>query len=254
MSRFKRLLVETHQRSLWQALAVYAGASLAVLGTVDMFTERLGLPPWLFWLAFSLLVIGLPVVMAISLAKEEVYGDDVPAEHAEEAAAEDRRLRFLTWRTAGFAFVGMVAMWGVISTGWVLLGGTSYLLFKGAAAGFVEPQDCIVVAEFETETERGATGRAVREAVVADIWQRNYVTVLWDERVRETLGLMRLPDTTRVDRRLAVEIARRDNCPAVVVGTVAPLGTGYSLTAAIIETETRAEVAHLRATAADETE
>jgi hypothetical protein len=148
----------------------------------------------------------------------------------------------------------MVAMWGVISTGWVLLGVPSYLLFTGAAAGFVEEEDCIVVAEFETETERGATGLAVREAVVTDIWQSKYVTVLWDERVRETLGLMRLPDTTRVDRRVAVEIARRDNCPAVVVGTVAPLGTGYSLTAAIIETETRAEVAHLRATAADETE
>jgi hypothetical protein len=79
-----------------------------------MFSENLGLPRWIFWLAFSLLVMGLPVVMAISLAKEEVYGDEVPAEHAEAAAAEDRRLRFLTWRTAGFAFVGMVAMWGVI--------------------------------------------------------------------------------------------------------------------------------------------
>jgi hypothetical protein len=228
MSRLKRLIVEAHQRSLWQALVVYVGASLGVLGTVDLFIEYLGLPRWLIWVAFSLLVMGLPVVIVISLAKEEVYGDEVPAEHAEAAAEEDRRLRVLTWRTAGFAFVGVLAVWGLVAAGWVVLGGTGYLLFRGAAAGFVEPEDCVVVAEFANETERPYFGLAMRGAVVTDIGQSSYVTVLWDERLRETLGLMRLPDTTRVDQRLALEIARRENCPAVVSGTVAPLGTGYS--------------------------
>ena len=71
MSRLKRLIVKTHQRSLWQALAVYVGASFGVIGVADIFIEYFGLPRWLIWLAFSLLVVGLPVVMAISLAKEE---------------------------------------------------------------------------------------------------------------------------------------------------------------------------------------
>jgi tetratricopeptide (TPR) repeat protein len=189
--------------------------------------------------------MGLPVVMAISLAKEEVYGDEVPAEHAEAAAAEDRRLRFLTWRTAGFAFVGMVAMWGVISTGWILLGVPSYLLFTGAAAGFVEERDCIVVAEFENETEDEALGLSVRTLVVTDIGQRAYVNVLGVEQLRETLELMRLPDSTRVDQHLALDIARRENCPAVVAGTVASLGTAYLLSARILNTATREEVVPL---------
>ncbi|UCC85209.1 MAG: hypothetical protein JSW46_09965, partial [Gemmatimonadota bacterium] len=254
MSRLKRLIAEVHERSLWQALVVYLGASLGVLGTVDLFIEYLGLPRWLMWLAFALLVTGLPVVIVTSLAKEEVYGDEVPEEYAEAAALEDRRLRFLTWRTAGFALVGVLAVWGLVAAGWVVLGGTGYLLFRGAAAGFVEREDCVVVAKFENETEDAALGFAVREAVITDISQTSYVTVLGDERLSPTLGLMRLPDTTRVDQRLAVEIASRQNCPAVVSGTVARLGTGYSLTAAIIETEAGAEVARLRETAADETE
>ncbi|NIN49494.1 MAG: hypothetical protein GTN62_05200, partial [Gemmatimonadales bacterium] len=56
------------------------------------------------------------------LAKEEVYGDEVPEEHAEAAAEEDRRLRLLTWRTAGLSFMAALALWGVVVTGWLLLG------------------------------------------------------------------------------------------------------------------------------------
>jgi tetratricopeptide (TPR) repeat protein len=255
MSRLKRLIIEAHQRSLWQALLVYLGASFGVLGGVDLFIEYLGLPRWLIWAGLSLLVMGLPVVIVISLAKEEVYGDDVPAEHAEAAAEEDRRLRFLTWRTAGLALVGVLAVWGLIAASWVVLGGTGSLLTPAAAADFVDPDDCVVVAEFSNETDRGPLGATVRDAVVTDIGQSGfgYVTVLGAARLRETLGLMRLPDTTHVDQRLAVEIARRENCPAVVSGSVAPLGTGYSLTAAIIEVGTGAGVKRLNETAADET-
>jgi hypothetical protein len=35
MSRLKRLIVEAHQRLLWQALVVYLGASFAVLEAAD---------------------------------------------------------------------------------------------------------------------------------------------------------------------------------------------------------------------------
>jgi DNA-binding SARP family transcriptional activator len=161
---------------------------------------------------------------------------------------------FVTWRTAVVSLSIALALCGVIVAGWIVLGGTGYLLFRGAAAGFVEPEDCVVVAEFESETERPATGLAVRDQVVADLSRPGYVTVLGLSQVRETLRLMRLPDTTRVDETLALEIARRDNCPAVVSGSVASLGTGYSLTAVIIEAESGAALVRPSETAADDTE
>jgi tetratricopeptide (TPR) repeat protein len=238
MSRLKRLIREAHQRSLWQALVVYLGASYGVLEAVQLFRDEFGLPDWLLPVALVLLLIGLPVVIVTSLAKEEVYGDEVPKEHAEAAAEEDRRLRFLTWRTAGFALVGVLAVWGLVAAGWVVLGGTGFLITRAAAADFVESRDCIVVAEFEDETEGTALGLTVRTLVVTDIGQTPYVNVLGDERLRETLELMRLPDTTHVDQHLALEIAQRDNCPAVVAGTVAPLGTSYLLSAQILEVAT----------------
>jgi TolB-like protein len=103
MSRLKRLIVEIHQRSLWQALAIYLGASFAVLEAVDLFIDYFTLPRWLFPFAFALLVVGLPIVAVASLAGKEVYGDRVRPEDAGAAAAEDQRLRLLTWRSTGLA-------------------------------------------------------------------------------------------------------------------------------------------------------
>ena len=92
----------------------------------------------------------------------------------------------------------------------------------------------------------------MRTLVVTDIGQTPYVNVLGDERLRETLELMRLPDTTHVDQQRALEIALRDNCPAVVAGTVAPLGTGYVLSAQILEVATGQAVVPLSEPAAND--
>jgi len=51
--------------------------------------------------AFLCLVVGLPVVVVTSLAKEELYDGQARAADAEAATREDRQLRVLTWRNAG---------------------------------------------------------------------------------------------------------------------------------------------------------
>jgi urea transporter len=56
----KNLLRETHRRSVWQVLAVYVGVSWAVLQVVDVLTQNMGLPTWVFPFALVLLLIGLP--------------------------------------------------------------------------------------------------------------------------------------------------------------------------------------------------
>jgi len=122
MSRLKRIIRETHERSLWQALAVYLGASYAVLEAAAYFRDEFGLPTWLPPVALVLLLIGLPVVIVTSLARPEVFGDEVQPEDARAAAEEDRRLRFFTWRTAGLSFLSATALWGVIAAGLLLTG------------------------------------------------------------------------------------------------------------------------------------
>lgn len=118
----KRIIRETHERALWQALAVYLGASYAVLEAAAYFRDEFGLPAWLPSVALVLLLIGLPIVVVTSLSRPEVYGDEVQPADARAAAEEDRQLQLFTWRTAGLSFLGAMALWGIIATGLVLTG------------------------------------------------------------------------------------------------------------------------------------
>ncbi len=67
MSRLKQLIQEIHRRSLWQVLGIYVAVSWVVFQVVQTLTEGLGLPDWVPPVAFVLLLIGLPIVMATAL-------------------------------------------------------------------------------------------------------------------------------------------------------------------------------------------
>ena len=70
MSRLKQLIQEIHRRSLWQVLGIYVAVSWVVIQVVQTLTEGLGLPDWVPPLAFVLLLIGLPIVMATAFVQE----------------------------------------------------------------------------------------------------------------------------------------------------------------------------------------
>ena len=55
---------ERNQRSLWQVLGIYAAASWVCLQIVDVLTQNMGLPPWVFTLTLGMLITGLPVTAA----------------------------------------------------------------------------------------------------------------------------------------------------------------------------------------------
>jgi tetratricopeptide (TPR) repeat protein len=65
---------------------------------------------------------------------------------------------------------------------------------------------------------------------------------------------MELPDTTRVDVATGIDIARRQAYPAIVTGGVIPVGSGYQLTAQIMETSTGEVAVRVRETATDDGE
>ena len=133
MSRLERLIVEIHRRSLWQVLLVYCGGALVAYQAVQALTEGLGLPPWFPALALVLFIVGLPIVVATALVREDATASRAgtePTTTAEDGGAgvfayrgeTSRRRRFLTWRNAVGTFVIALAAWGVVAIGWLLVG------------------------------------------------------------------------------------------------------------------------------------
>lgn len=63
---------------MWQCLAVYLAGSFAALQIVDVLTNNMGLPDWVFPFALVLLVIGLPIVLATAIVQDRLPGQASP--------------------------------------------------------------------------------------------------------------------------------------------------------------------------------
>ena len=143
------------------------------------------------------------------------------------------------------ALVAIAAIWHF---GFGGLPGTA----RPAAASFFNERDRVLVTEFENGTDDRALGLALRQAVITDLDQSPYVRVVGAGTLRGVLSRMELPDTTRVDVATGIDIARRQAYPAIVTGGVIPVGSGYQLTAQIMETSTGEVAVRVRETATDD--
>ena len=248
MANLKNLIVEIHRRSLWQVLAVYLGASWIVLEVSDQVIDRYLLPEWVYGAAFVLLAVGLPIVLATAVVREE-RGPSAAAEPRDPtllgettveiepaAAARPAALgRLFTWpRAIAGGVVGFIAL-GVFSMLIVLQGAARVTSAEGEAADAFEERAWIIVAEFEAPEEEADVALAARTALTLDLEQSKFVNVRGRNQLEPVLRRMGLPDTTRLDERLALEVAEREGIAAVLAASISPLGDDYVLGARVLQ-------------------
>ena len=102
---------ERNQRSLWQVLGIYAAVSWVCLQVIDVLTQNLGLPNWVFTLTLGLLLLGLPVTAATG------YFQGI-GRRKDSATAPATGL--FTWKNVRKVAVAALAIWGIAVTGWVI--------------------------------------------------------------------------------------------------------------------------------------
>jgi tetratricopeptide (TPR) repeat protein len=245
------------QRSLWQVLALYAGASWLVLQVVDVVKDNLGLPDWVFPFAMLLLLIGLPIIVATAVvqgrhaAGARGQAEDSGVSAAAPAAAGSRSSRRLfTWRNAlvggGLAFV----LLAVVTTGFMLMrnrgiGPVGSLVAKG----MLESQAPIVLAQFESPDP--SIGSAATEALRIDLSQSNVVSLVDPASVAQSLTRMQRPPGDPVTLEVAREVAIREGYAAVIAGQITAVGNGYQLTARIVDAASGQTLASDRQSAAN---
>ena len=103
---------ERFQRSLWQVLGIYAAASWVCLQVVDVLTQNVGLPAWVFTLTLGILVVGLPVTAATAYFQG--------TGRREESNTFTNAGPF-TWKNVRKGGVTALAIWGIAVTGWLVL-------------------------------------------------------------------------------------------------------------------------------------
>jgi eukaryotic-like serine/threonine-protein kinase len=278
MEFVKRLIFEAHRRSLWQVVVVYLAGSWVALQVVDALTRTAGLPDWVAPSALSLLVVGLPIVVATALVQEGAPGT-APApeprpspggdEQGEAAAGSDPGTgastapgpspqtasssfleRQLTWKRAFIGGVAAFALLGVAVTGYFVMrvagiGPVASLVAQGA----IEEGDLIILADFENTTPDPALSATVTGALRTDLASSPILSLVPDPRVRGALELMGRDAATPLDAELAREVAVREGLKAVLDGAVSPAGSGFILSATLRAAEDGRVLATFRRTA-----
>jgi tetratricopeptide (TPR) repeat protein len=218
--------------------ATYILARAAIVG--------IGLPDWV--LPGSLIVagLGLPAVLAtywvqrtarrVAIATPTVTpgGTVVPPSTIGTIAlkASPHLTWTRTWRAgalAAAAFVLTVAAYMIMR---VLGIGPAASL---QARGIIEKDGRVVLAQFATRGTDSSIASALTEALRADLSQSRAFSLLPPSAIRNTLALMQRPAETPLDAAVAREVAQREGAKVVVAADVAALGTGFLVTAQLLQ-------------------
>jgi tetratricopeptide (TPR) repeat protein len=103
-------------------------------------------------------------------------------------------------------------------------------------------RDWILITDFKNLTGEPVFDRSLRVALDVAIAQSQYVNVFPPSRVQETLRLMKKTSTDALDESLAAEIALREHIKAVLACSITGVGDTYTLTAQVIDPQSRVAV------------
>ncbi len=103
----------------------------------------------------------------------------------------------------------------------------SFFYFHRTKASPLTEKDTILIADFVNTTGDAVFDGALKQALAVQLEQSPFLNIFPDERVQETLRLMNRPPETRVTRDVAREICERQGLKAMLVGSIAPLGSHY---------------------------
>jgi len=117
-----------------------------------------------------------------------------------------------------------------------ILGAVAGIATVGAAAWYwrgphdAPPQNLVVLADFQNLTKDPLFDKSLAQAVEIELVQSPAITLLPDKKVRDTLGLMTLPEDAPRTLDLAQEVCARNNGQTALAGGIASVGDHYLLT------------------------
>jgi len=247
-------------RSSWQVLAVYIGASWAVLQVVDVLKDNMGLPDWVFPFAVVLLLIGLPIMLVTAMIQGRPLGrrtestNSSPAALAVSATTHDESdlspRRLFTWRNALIGGAAAFVLLTAFTTGFMFMrnrgiGPVGSLVAKGV----LDERGKVILADFEASDPEIA--RAATEAFRVDLAQSTMVTLVEPASIEDALRRMGRPTDEPLDEETARELGVRDGVPAVIAGELSSVGGGFVLSARLVDSDDGAVLASARASARD---
>lgn len=128
------------------------------------------------------------------------------------------------------------------------LGG--WLLFSRKAHALTD-KDTIVISDFENETGDPDFDGALRQGLSVQLAQSPFLSIVSDQQIDETLQMMGQKPDVKLTPVIARDLCQRTGSAAVLVGSIARVGTPYSLTVRAVNCATGDLLASAEAQASD---
>ena len=156
------------------------------------------------------------------------------AQHASEIRSDLRRLRRNTDADRVTA-VEQPRVTTIAPRRWTVPVAASALVLAGLTVGYVYSRrtpkltgkDTIVLADFTNKTGDAVFDDTLRQGLAVQLQQSPFLSLVSDERIRNTLGLMGQRADARLTPQLAQELCARTGSAAVLEGSIASLGNHY---------------------------
>ena len=157
-------------------------------------------------------------------------------QNAAEIRADLQRLR-LNLESARLPLAKKGELSGGIGKLWrVIVPATMVLAVLAVGAYFylhrspkLTDKDTIVLADFTNTTGDPVFDGTLRQGLAVQLEQSPFLTLVSEQQVQQTLRMMKQPSDARLTPEIAQEICQRTNSAAVLLGSVAQIGTQYSL-------------------------
>jgi tetratricopeptide (TPR) repeat protein len=233
---------------LWRVLGVWATAFVAVFIVAKASIVGIGLPDWVLPGAVIVMLLGLPAILFTAFVHRTAHaaitrtptltpgGGAVP--QGTLATIALKASPWVSWRRTWIG--GAAAVGGFI----LLVGGFMLLRSLGIgpaksliAAGLLDKNERLIVADFKSPANDSLLGSVVTEALRTELSQSSAFSVIPATAMRDVLRRMEKPNADRVDFQLAREIATREGLKAIVDGEIMSLGGNYVLSARLMSTQ-----------------
>ena len=109
----------------------------------------------------------------------------------------------------------------------ILAAGGFFLWQQRGQARLLTDKDMIVLADFANTTGDPVFDETLRQGLAIQLQQSPFLSLVPDQRIQATLGLMGQPADARLTPKIAQEICERTGSAAVLDGSIARLGSQF---------------------------
>ena len=123
---------------------------------------------------------------------------------------------------------GVHLRWRVVAVGVAITGlaVVGYLSTRRPAPVLVE-RDSVVIADFDNQTGDDVFDGTLRQALVSQMGQSPYLSIVSEERIQSTLSSMARTSSDGLPRPIAREVCQRVGGKALLIGSIGNLGNRY---------------------------